>query len=786
MISKEDFLKKLVTAFKGEAQEHLQALSSGLLALEKAPPDEMRRQIVETIFREAHSLKGAARSVNATEVENVCQALEGVLAAAKRQQLVLAPEAIDVMHQTVDLLAALLSSLDSQRTPEEKNRQREICGRLHDLLAPPTASAVDAPASGKESLRVPVPDHVERGTAATPKSISEEIPSTTTPSARIEALKNIDKISQLTVKVAVDKLNPILLLAEELLASRLASAHVVHEVSELRTLVNTWEKEWKKLEPEARRIGKLRERHEQADRWQQESDILQGLLEFCYRHHSCLQVLENRLSSLVRCVRNDHHFLTNRTDSLLDHAKKALMVPFSSLVELFPKLVRDLAHDQKKEAELVLHGEEIEIDRRILEQMKDPFIHLVRNCLDHGIERPEERERKNKPRRGVITIAVAHNNSQAEITVADDGGGIRFGEVKRAAVRAGMISQAEADAMGEREVVSLLFRSGLSTSPLITNISGRGLGMSIVHDKVKKLGGQLVIESKPDVGTTFRIVLPLTLATFRGILVRMDERQFILPTTSVERVVRVKKEMVKTVQNRDTIEYGGHAVSLHRLQHMLGLASRHPQSEATDAGLAVVVAAGERKMALMVDEVMAEQEVMVKNLGKQLVRVRNIAGATVLGDGKVVPILHVGDLLKSSLAAAVVLSEQPAPAVQARQKSLMVAEDSITARSLLHNILEAAGYQVSCAVDGVDAFTQLRAGGFDLLVSDVDMPRMNGFDLTAKIRGEKKLCDLPVVLVTALASKEDKERGMEVGANAYIVKSGFDQTNLLEVIRRLI
>jgi two-component system chemotaxis sensor kinase CheA len=348
-----------------------------------------------------------------------------------------------------------------------------------------------------------------------------------------------------------------------------------------------------------------------------------------------------------------------------------------------------------------------------------------------------------------------------------------------------------ADEMDEGEALPLVFRSGVSTSPIITDISGRGLGLAIVVEKVEKLGGVVSLETRPDAGTSFRIVLPLTLATFRGVLVRAHEHIFVLPTVNVERVARVKEDEIKTVENRETIGLNGQVLSVVRLGDVLELPRKsaiREEADATNHLYAAVVGSAEKRIAFLVDEVLDEQEVLVKSLGKQLSRVRNIAGATVLGTGRVVPILNVPDLMKS----AVKVATAPARAavtegkVEARIKTILVAEDSITARTLLKNILEAAGYSVKTAVDGVDAFTTLRTEGVDLVVSDVEMPRMNGFDLTAKIRADKRLEELPVVLVTALESREDRERGIDAGANAYIVKSSFDQSNLLEVIRRLI
>jgi two-component system chemotaxis sensor kinase CheA len=358
-------------------------------------------------------------------------------------------------------------------------------------------------------------------------------------------------------------------------------------------------------------------------------------------------------------------------------------------------------------------------------------------------------------------------------------------KVRSAVQRLGLVSPEETERLGEQEVAGFIFQSGVSTSPIVTDLSGRGLGLAIVREKVEKLGGVVTVETHAGVGTTFRMVLPLTLATFRGILVRVEDLLFVLRTTHVERAGRVGKEEIKTVENRETIPLDGQAVSLVRLGDVLGLSRKRVAADPVDSVPIVVLDLAGKRVAFQVDEVLDEREVLVKSLSRQLPRVRNIAGATVLGTGQVAPILNVQDLMKSAVKTAAV-PVRAAEETTARPKSVLVAEDSITARTLVKNILESAGYHVKTAVDGVEALTALKTELFDLVVSDVDMPRMSGFDLTAKIRADKKLSELPVVLVTALESREDRERGIDVGANAYIVKSSFDQSNLLEVIRRLV
>jgi two-component system chemotaxis sensor kinase CheA len=373
-----------------------------------------------------------------------------------------------------------------------------------------------------------------------------------------------------------------------------------------------------------------------------------------------------------------------------------------------------------------------------------------------------------------------------EIAISDDGAGIDPRTVREAVVRSGLISVETAEGMNEQEILALIFQSGVSTSPIVTDISGRGLGMAIVREKVEKLGGDVTIETRLGAGTTFRLLLPLTLSTMRGVLVRVGEQRYIIPVTFIDRVASIRTEEITTVENRATVVLGNTAVSFVRLKDVLVLPGDDPGKEGVNSLQIVVLSVAERRIAFEVDEVIGEQEVLVKGLGPQLARVRNVGGAAVLATGKLVLILNAADLMKSAVKTA----SPSAPAREidetsaSRRRSILVVDDSITARTLLKSILEAAGYTVRTAVDGAEAFASLREGEFGLVVSDVDMPRMNGFDLTARIRADKKLADLPLILVTALESRQDRERGIDVGANASLVKSSFDQNNLLEVVRR--
>lgn len=755
----EQFLQQLREAFAVEAAEHVQAMTSGLLELEKAPEPARRMELVETIFRDAHSLKGAARAANHGEIESVCQALESVFSQWKRSDAPVAPETFDLLNRAVDLVGRLLAQSDASGSDQVAEVVRELGGvssvaRAKGIVEPVVLEAAETPAAPLVQT-APVTRESEAPAAPEPEVAS--------PSE--------------TVRVPMVKMDLLLRRAEELIAVKLSTRRNAAELRGLGSELEAWRKEWARVRSMIR--GGLAN---------QSPAALSQIADFFERNQSFIAATERRLAALVGVAVHDERSTAMLIDELLDDAKRLLMLPFATLLDLFPKIVRDLARAEGKEVSLSIQGREVEIDKRILQEMKDPLIHLARNSIDHGIELPAKREAARKPRTGRLTLAVSQlEGSKVEILARDDGCGIDIDKVKASAVRAGALTEESAATLDEDAALALIFSSGLSTSPIVTEISGRGLGMSIVREKVEKLGGAIAIETTRGAGTTFRIVLPVTLATLKGILVSVSGQTFVIPTAKVERITRVRRDDIRTVENRETIALDGHAIAFARLQEALELP---PNAEAESFVEIVVLGSAERRIAFAVDEVQSEQEILVKSIGKPLQGVRNVAGATFLASGVPAIILNTSDLLKTAVRISTTggrrLSNPAESSKPKRKRQVLVVDDSVTSRILLKNILETASYQVTTAIDGVDAMTALRSGAFDVLVSDIEMPRMDGFDLTAKVRADAKLAELPVVLVTALGSREHQERGIDVGANAYIIKSNFDQSNLLETIRRLL
>ncbi|MDR3539464.1 MAG: response regulator [Desulfosporosinus sp.] len=799
-ISEQDFLIELRKVFAIEAEEHLQTIVAGLIDIEKNKDTAEYQTIIEAIFRAAHSLKGASRSVNLTSIGAVCQSLENIFSVMKNSLVTLSFGDFDTLHRAADGISRMLASPSGEgdeavealigpldRMMDVYKKQESTLPVTDSISFEPfepflgstfaAESLEESSSSYNDEELFSEPEHLytERTSLERVQEIFTE-GTDTAPALGMLAMSE-------TIRVEATKLDSILLQAEELISIKLAGEQRISELEDILTLFGPWRKEWEKAGARVRALG----RSQVNQKIETEQSQMDSEASFDWNYSRMLDA-EAKLKGLRKALYSDLRNNGMLVDRLLEGTKTVLMLPFSTLLKALPKMVRDISRQQNKEAELVVSGGEIKVDKRILERIKDPLVHLVRNSIDHGIEKTNLRLANNKPGVGTISISISQvEGTKIQVLVSDDGRGIDLVHVLENTVKNGLVSEESANVLDEQSALQLIFQSGVSSSDIITDISGRGLGMAIVKEAVDKLGGSISIETRRDKGTTFRICLPLTLATFRGILVREYGQIFTLPTSSVERVIRIRKDEVRSVENRETVAVAGVPFSLVRLGAVLGLDRVADGDEERKLMTVVILKSGQSRMAFAVDKLLNEQEILIKGLGKQLVRVRNIAGATVLGSGQVVLVLNVVDLMRSAIRSAKTASTAPLVAkATAKPKTVLVAEDSITSRTLFKNILDSAGYDVHTVVDGMAAWTALKEKPFDIVISDVEMPRMNGFDLTAKIRGETKLAELPVILVTSLASRQDRERGVEVGANAYIAKSSFDQSNLLEAVRRLV
>ena len=473
------------------------------------------------------------------------------------------------------------------------------------------------------------------------------------------------------------------------------------------------------------------------------------------------------------------------TEDMQSEMLKVRMLPVAYLFNTFPRAMRDLALQKGKELDLVIEGQDTQLDKAILDEMKVPLMHLLRNSVDHGIESPEERKKKGKSASGKIRLSAEQEGSQVVIAVTDDGRGIDVTKVKEIAVAKGLVSQENIQAMVDEQVFQLLFTPGFSTSEEVTDISGRGVGLDVVRETVIRLKGMVEITSDPARGTSFIIRLPLTLAITESLLALAGSDIYAVPVDSVIETVRISLADLKTVETKDVITVRGHILPVVKLHDIFGLPAKGILEKKFFPVL--IVQSVEKRIGILVDELMGRQEIISKNMGDPLKHVKHIAGATILGSGKVVMILDIPSIIHSAEGGVVRQSASRPKIVQGKKKkTILLAEDTLTTAMLEKNILESVGYAVVIARDGKEALEKASQEKFDLVISDVLMPRMDGFELVTRLRKEKNYKEIPIIIVTTRESDEDKRKGMEAGANAYLLKSDFTSEGLLETMERLL
>ncbi|WP_409524975.1 hybrid sensor histidine kinase/response regulator [Nitrincola sp. MINF-07-Sa-05] len=780
--SRQQLQQRLLKAFQQEAEERLHLLDDGLAQLAQG---SITAELLEVLYREVHSLKGAARAVSLADVEQLCQALESLFAQFRKgeaepdtEQIQLSLQALRWLQKRLDSKSEAAPAIPPDQALAELCRALEQAAR-HQMPASQAAASQTTASQAAESQQ-----EVSAQQAPAESLESRESPE----SCQVEPLsadmiRPVGQAAPGRLRVSAEALDQLWLYAETLLETRLESAEHARVLQHSAREFANWRiRQRPQLSAALRSLQEIRTGSDMVD-----ASRLEHL-------HETLSVLGTRIVEffdqweyrlLAQARQADQ--LAHRTEGLAvelrQDLQRILLLPCATLVEGVPAMVRDLAAAAGKQVNLTVSGTDYQVDKRILDEVRSPLQHLLRNAIDHGIETPQQRLKQGKPEQGSLQIQFSQTRSdRITLTVADDGAGLQTDRLRAKALAQGVINAEQAETLDETDSQRLIFRSGLSTSAMLTELSGRGLGLAIVEEKVLRLNGKVEVFSEPEQGCRFVLTLPVSLATYRALLVRVAQRLFAIPSQTVQRVLRVPLSSLGSIENRVSLVLEGQALPLWRLSELLQLQDAAPMEQEVQL---VLLEAADGPYALQVDEILNDQEITLKSLGPQLKRVPNVTGAASLGDGQLVPVLDMLDIYQSACRTETTTLrwQQQKPAQRHR---LLVVEDSITARSLLKSILESSGYEVQVAVDGEEAWQVLQQGRFDGVVSDIEMPRLDGFDLTARIRADAVLTDLPVVLVTALQSPEDRERGLEVGASAYIQKSGFDQDHLLDLLKRLL
>ncbi|MHB2015778.1 MAG: hybrid sensor histidine kinase/response regulator [Candidatus Xenobia bacterium] len=680
--------------------------------------------VFEELLRRAHNLKGAARAVDLLPIERLAHGLETLFSRAGRQTLAIDPAIAAIIHEVVDGIEDWITTHLAGQTPGDLKALGDKLDRVLGVTSVPPVTAIAAPVA------------------------IEPLPSTADDSTRV-TVAHVDRLLVSTGQVVAECQRQDLL---------------TREVRILRQEVEAVVREW----------DHLRRRRPGAP----PPDALDAQL----RH------LSRQTRRLERLQGDAARALQGHGRRLRQDVQRVMMVPARTVFEVFPKLMRDLARDLNKMVAFSMHGMEVEADRRVLQVLKDPLLHLLRNAVSHGLEPAAERTAGGKPESGQVTLSLTARGNRLRVRVEDDGRGVDFRRVAHLAHKRGLLAPTEVDAATPSELARFLFSPGFSTSNVITEISGRGIGLSVVHDAVTRLQGEVQLEAPPSGGTAFVLTVPLALSLQRLLLVLCADQTFGIPTAGVERLLRTPRTEVTTLQGRPAIVTAGGTVPLWSLSHLL-FGDESPPPVRDEVLFVAVVKSGNRRLAVAVDAFQGRTEGILKSLGPVEPAGLRTAGGIVLGDGSVCLVLVPADLIDAASASTQVplqAATSPPRAEPDAPACILIVDDSFTTRTLEKGILESHGYRVRVAVDGVEALQALRLEPADLIIADVQMPRMDGFALLSALKQDPALARIPVVLVTSLESPDDQERGLSLGADAYIVKRKFEQRELLETVQQLL
>lgn len=795
----------MLELFQMEARAQADVLSAGLIALERDP---VAADHLEACMRAAHSLKGAARIVDLKVAVPVAHVMEDAFVAAQEGRLRLTPVHIDALLAGVDLLLRIGASDPAAAQPDPTPADVDAyVARLTALLgdattlAPPVHLQPDdaTTAAPTSSSLAPLTDAapaeptyagVLQPTGSTPAQMATAVSSDLQDAERAHDaagggsdasmdrravsaadVSDVDTSGERVLRVTAGTLNRLLGLSSEALV----------------------ETQW--LTPFAGNMLRLKRQHGQVDH-------LLDTLRLALGERAADPVVATALAEVRRVTSDTQAALTQRltdidefswrignlSQRLYDTALASRMRPLADGVGGLARMVRDLGRELGKPVRLDIVGERTPVDRDILEKLDAPFAHLLRNAIDHGIESPEERRAAGKPAEGVLTLEARHSAGMLIIDIGDDGAGIDVEALRTAVVERQLSTTETAARMSESELLAFLFLPGFSTKKSVTQISGRGVGLDAVHETMRQLRGAVRVEQGRGQGTRFTLEMPLSLSVVRSLLVEIGDEAYALPLGFVNHTLRVPRAEIEQLEGHQHFRFFDRHIGLVSARQLL----QYPPNRDIDGDIAVVVIGdAEGLYGVAVDRFLGERTLVVQPLDVRLGKLQDVTAGALLDDGTPALILDVEDMLQSieKLVTDGRLS-QIAPHAQndsgKRRKRVLVVDDSLTVRELERKLLSNRGYDVAVAVDGIDGWNQLRAESFDLVVSDVDMPRMDGIELVTMIKNDPRLHNLPVMIVSYKDREEDRQRGLNAGADYYLAKGSFHDETLLDAVEDLI
>lgn len=726
----------MLELFCSEVDSQLEIICDRLLALERNPEAAAP---LEELMRAAHSIKGAARMVDVQPAVELAHAMEECFVAAQHKRIRLGEDDIDLLLRGADELKALRGALPD-------NPQVKLSGPLLESI-----SALSG------SQRAPV-ESTPRENSKRPQPAAAAQPAAQSQSSRF-------------VRISAERVNRLVGLAGEMTVT---SGWVRGYADALLTLK-------KRQNDLIAVIDRLRSVVDQGTI----SDLGQSLLNDAQKFaYDCRLQLSNRLADL-----EDFDRRASNLSSRLNHEViSSRMRPFGDGVQGFPRMVRDVARDLNKKVQLIVRGHDTQVDRDILEKIEAPLNHILRNAIDHGIESPSERKAAGKPEQGTIQLEAYHSAGMLSVVVSDDGRGVDLEALRAKVVARNLVNERMAADLSESELLEFLFLPAFSTRDTVTQISGRGVGLDVVHSVVHEMRGQVRANSAPGQGLRIHLQLPLTLSVIRTLMVEVGGELYAFPLSRIENILRVPGDSVQTLEDRQfvTTSDGRHIGLIYAGQILAHDGATGPNGELP----AVVLGGRNRSFGVVVDRFLGEHDLAVHTIDPRLGKIQDVAAAAITDDGTPLLILDVEDMLQSieNLVSGRRLHKLGAAesVEQSQGRRILVVDDSLTVREVERKLLESRGYAVDVAVDGVDGWNTVRLNEYDLVISDVDMPRMNGIELVGMIKNDPKLRSLPVMIVSYKDRQEDRDRGLEAGADYYLAKGSFHDDSLLEAVIDLI
>ncbi|GAA9535002.1 chemotaxis histidine kinase/response regulator CheAY2 [Helicobacter pylori] len=803
-----DDLQEIMEDFLIEAFEMNEQLDQDLVELEHNPED---LDLLNRIFRVAHTIKGSSSFLNLNILTHLTHNMEDVLNRARKGEIKITPDIMDVVLRSIDLMKTLLVTIRDTGSDANNGKENEIEEAVKQLQAitsqnlegaKETSGAKEAPQKeNKEENKEEVKEENKENKAKAPTASSQENPTSDNPLADEPDL-DYTNMSAEEVEAEIERLlNKRQEADKERRAQKKQEAK--QEVTPTKETPKTETPKAPKTETKAKAKTDTEENKAPSIGVEQTVRVDVRRLDHLMNLIGELVLGKNRLIRIYSDVEERYDgekFLEELnqvvssisavTTDLQLAVMKTRMQPVGKVFNKFPRMVRDLSRELGKSIELIIEGEETELDKSIVEEIGDPLIHIIRNSCDHGIEPLEERRRLNKPETGKVQLSAYNEGNHIVIKISDDGKGLDPVMLKEKAIEKGVISERDAEGMSDREAFNLIFKPGFSTAKVVSNVSGRGVGMDVVKTNIEKLNGIIEIDSEVGVGTTQKLKIPLTLAIIQALLVGVQEEYYAIPLSSVLETVRISQDEIYTVDGKSVLRLRDEVLSLVRLSDIFKVDAI---LESNSDVYVVIIGLADQKIGVIVDYLIGQEEVVIKSLGYYLKNTRGIAGATVRGDGKITLIVDVGAMMDMAKSIKVNITTLMNESENTKSKNspsdyiVLAIDDSSTDRAIIRKCLKPLGITILEAANGLEGLEMLKNGDKtpDAILVDIEMPKMDGYTFASEVRKYNKFKNLPLIAVTSRVTKTDRMRGVESGMTEYITKP-YSGEYLTTVVKRSI